>query len=425
MNAMTSSPRSHWADLGRRPRVMLAWEHGRNYGRLSRLLAVARMVEAQGGEPIWVVPRAQREAPELVALSHRRYVAPEIEQQVFAPDFRADSFADVLLSSGFDDAGVLQAAVHAWTRAVESLQPECVVLDYAPAAQLACTLLEQRALQLTNGFDAPPASCPPYARVRPDSELGQRTAQRVAQISATIGRVAQAYAGRRDVTLETILLHPDKVYECVPETDPYGPRDGGLWVGPLGQHRDTLARAWPDDAGPAAPQRVFVHMRAMPGAVELLDALARRGAATLCFWRDAPAAVQARFCGTRVCVVSRPLPLDQVLPQADAVVSYGSTALVCRALLAGKPQLVAPTDFEKLKVAQRLAYSGAGLLWRPADSPAHEAVERLLDHTAMAGIAQGIARRYPPPLLQAQRNRFARDLIGQVEPRALREGPAA
>ncbi len=418
MNAVEPSTRSHWVELGRRPRVILAWEHGRNFGRLSRLLAVARMVEEQGGEPIWVVPRAQRDAPALMALSHRRHVAPEIEQQTFAPDFRADSFADVLLSSGFDDAGVLLAAVHAWTQLIESLQPECVVLDYAPAAQLACTLLDQRALQITNGFDAPPASCPPYARVRPDSELGQRNAARVAQISATIAGVAERYAGQRDVTLETILLHPGKVYECIPETDPYGPRDGGLWVGPLGQHHDTVDVPWPESW--LRPRRVFAHMRTMPGAVELLDELRLTDAVTLCFWREAPDAVLEHFRNTTVRIVRQPLRLDRVLAEADAVVSYGSTALVCRALLAGKPQLVLPTDFEKLKVAQRLAYSGAGALWRASEGSARDAVGRLLNNPLLADIAQQLARRYPPLLLQAQRNRFARDLIGEVEPAALR-----
>ena len=398
---------------------MLAWEHGRNFGRLSRLLAVARMVEQQGGEPIWVVPRSQRDSPALTALPHRRYVAPEIEQQVFAPDFRADSFADLLLSSGFDDDGVLLAAVHGWTQLIESLQPECVALDYAPAAQLACTLLGQRALQITNGFDAPPSSCPPYARVRPDSDLGQRNAARVAQVSATVTRVAERYAGQRHVTLETILLHPGKVYECIPETDPYGPRDGGLWVGPLGQHRDTVDVPWPESW--LRPRRVFAHLRTMPGAEELLDELRLTDAVTLCFWRDAPDAVMERFRNTSVRIVRQPLQLDRVLGEADAVASYGSTALVCRALLAGKPQLVIPTDFEKLKVAQRLAFSGAGTLWRAAEGRACDAVGQLLNNPLLAEIAQQIARRYPPGLLQAQRNRFARDLIGQVEIQALRD----
>ena len=405
--------RSHWAELGRRPRVLLAWEHGRNFGRLSRLLAVARMVEQQGGEPVWVVPRAQRDTPELVALAHRRYTAPEIEQQMFSPGFRADSFADVLMAAGFDDASVLLKAVHAWTRVIESLQPECVVLDYAPAAQLACTLLEQRALQVTNGFDAPPSNCPPYARVRPDSELGLRNAERVQRLSANVSWVAQQYAGRRDVTLETILLYPGKVYECIPETDPYGPRDGGLWVGPLGRHLDTVDVPWPDSW--LTPRRVFAHLRAMPGAVELLDELRLSDAVTLCVWRDAPAEILERFRNTSVRVVRQPVQLDRVLPEADAVVSFGSTALVCRTLLAGKPQLVMPTDFEKLKVAQRLAYSGAGVLWRATEGSARDAVGQLLNQPLMAEIARSIAHRYPPARLQAQRNRFARDLIGQVE----------
>lgn len=80
-----------------------------------------------------------------------------------------------------------------------------------------------------------------------------------------------------------------------------------------------------------------------------------------------------------------------------------------------------PTDFEKLKVAQRLAFSGAGTLWRAAEGRACDAVGQLLNNPVLAEIAQQIAQRYPPGLLQAQRNRFARDLIGQVEIQALRD----
>lgn len=407
----TSTPR--WPAPGSRPRILLAWEHGRNFGRLSRLLQVARMVEQQGGEPVWVVPRSQRDTPALVALSHRRFVSPAIEQQTFAPDFRADSFADVLWSVGFDSPEALLAATHAWAQIIELLEPECVVLDYAPAAQLTSQLLGLRAFQLTNGFDAPSADCPPYARVRPDSTLGQRNAARVAQVSGHIEQVARQHAGSPRSSLAHILMHPRRIFECIPESDPYGPRSDGLWVGPLGAHDDAVDVAWPA-TGPGQ-RRVFAHVRAMAGAAELLDELQRSGAATLCMWRDASDAVLERFRESNVRIVRKPVRLDQLLREADAVVNQGSTALVCQTLLAGKPQLIMPTDFEKLKVAQRVAVSGAGVVWHPAECSARDAVRRLLESPQLAEVARAVAARYPADWFEANRNRFARDLIGQVE----------
>jgi UDP:flavonoid glycosyltransferase YjiC (YdhE family) len=397
----------------RRPRVLLAWEHGRNYGRLSRLLQVARMVEQQGGEPVWVVPRSQRDAPALVSLSHRRLVAPAIEQQVFAPDFRADSFADVLWSVGFDKPEALLIATHAWAQIIELLQPECVVLDYAPAAQLTAQLLGLRAFQLTNGFDAPPSHCPPYARVRVDSALSQRNATRVAQVSAHIEQVGLQHAGRYSSSLQAILAHPSKIYECVPEADPYGPRDDGLCVGPLGTQHDTVDVAWPDSA--QHHRRVFAHLRTTAGASELLDELLLSDAVTLCVWRDAPDEVMARYRNTGVRIVRQPVRLERVLAEADAVVNQGATTLVNQTLLAGKPQLIMPTDFEKLKVAQRVAESGAGALWHPAECGAHEAVRRLLHTPQHAEIARAVAARYPREWLDANANRFARSLMGVIE----------
>ncbi|KQP12308.1 glycosyltransferase [Pseudorhodoferax sp. Leaf267] len=393
--------------------MLLAWEHGRNFGRLSRLLTVARLIEQQGGEPVWVVPRSQRNAPALVSLSHRRFVSPVIEQQIFAPDFRADSFADLLLPVGFDRPDALLEATQAWARIIEQQQPECVLLDYAPVAQLACHVLGLRAFQLTNGFDAPPPDCPPYAGVRADSALAQRNAARVARLSAHIEQVADRFAGRPRSSLEAILRHPRKIFECIPELDPYGPRRQALWLGPLGAPQDTVDVPWPESR--LQHRRVFAQMRSTAGATELLDELRLSDAVTLCVWRDAPDEVMARYRNTGVRIVRQPVRLERVLAEADAVVNQGSTALVCQTLLAGKPQLIMPTDFEKLKVAQCLAATGAGAVWHPIECGAREAIARLLHTPQYAEGARAIAARYPAHWLEANRNRFARGLIGEAE----------
>ncbi|WP_326542175.1 glycosyltransferase [Pseudorhodoferax sp.] len=401
-----------WIAERRRPRVLLAWEHGRNFGRLSRLLAVARMVEQQGGEPVWAVPGSQRNAPALRALSHRRLCSPVLEQQTFGPHFRADSFADVLLGAGFNDARRVEAAVRAWTDIIRAQAPECVVLDYAPAAQLTCQLLGVPAFQLTNGFDAPPPECPPYASVRAESPLGRRTAERAAALSDTIARVGRQLGSPRATSLAHILRHPCRVFECIPEADPYGPRQEGLCIGPLEAQCDTIHAPWPEGW---QRRRVFAHLRTGAGATELLDELQQSDAVTLCVWRDAPDEVLARYRQSSVRVLREPLHLGNVLAQADAVINQGSTALVSRALLAGKPQLILPADFEKLKVAQRVVGSGAAAVWNQAECSAHEAVRRLLHAPALGEAARAVAARYTPGWFQANRNRFARELIGRVE----------
>jgi hypothetical protein len=398
-----------WVVERRRPRVLLAWEHGRNAGRLSRLLVVADMVVQQGGEPVWVVPASQRPAAALLARGDRCWTAPGTIQQVFGPDFRADSFADVLLASGFDTVDAVQSTVDAWADVLSTTMPACVVLDYAPAAQLTCQLLGLPAFQLTNGFDAPPADCPPYAGVRADSPLGRHTAERVQRLSDTIAQVGARFGGPHDSSLAKILDYPRQVFECIPETDPYGPRTGGLWVGPLVAPQDTVDVPWP--AG-VSGRRVFAHLGGRAGASELLDELQRADVATLCYWRDAPDAVLQHYQHGPVRVLREPLHLGRVLVEADAVINQGSTALVSQTLLAGKPQLILPADFEKLKVAQRVAASGAALLWNRAECPAREAVRRLLHVGELAQAARGIAAGYAPDWAQTNRHRLARELIG-------------
>ena len=144
------------------PRVLLAWEHGRNLGHISRLLAVAQLVEEQGGEPVWAVPPAYMQAPQLRGVPHARHAAPVMRQAAPAARQRIDSFAYILLSFGFGDVAVLGEAVRARVQLFETVQPRSVVLDYAPAAQLAAQLLGLRASQISSGFNAPPADCPVF-----------------------------------------------------------------------------------------------------------------------------------------------------------------------------------------------------------------------------------------------------------------------
>lgn len=346
-----------------RPRVLVAWEHGRNFGHVARLTAVAGWLKQAGADIVWALPPGWADAEPFRSGPHRCVPAPSIVPSRAGSQGAAQSFADVLASFGFLDAAALQATVRRWLDLFDRLAVDRIVLDYAPAAQLAALLRGLPALQITNGFDAPPAECPLFGIGMRGPMLERRNARQMAELDRSIAAVAQALGRAAGASLRELLAYPARCYDCIAETDPYGPRADGVYVGPLGQPPETASVPWPE--GAAEAPKVFIYLRAEAQVDRVLAALQRMGALAIVAWPDASAQALAARERAGLRLVNCAVNLREVLPQCAAVVNYGSTTLVCQALLAGKPQMMWPADAEKWLVARRVEQVGAGVAVGP------------------------------------------------------------
>ncbi len=56
-----------------------------------------------------------------------------------------------------------------------------------------------------------------------------------------------------------MLASPLRWYDCIAETDPYGPRHDGVYVGPIGAPQHVVTVPWPsmNEQGP----KVFAYLR--------------------------------------------------------------------------------------------------------------------------------------------------------------------
>lgn len=396
------------------PRVVLAWEHGLHYGHVSRLAAAAEVVERHGGRPVWALPRTRLQKAAFFDPSHERIEAPGAAVHRPSNGTALRSFADVLMHLGFEEVSAMAIRVRRWMRLLEQLAPACVILDCAPAAQLASQLMGLRCFQLTNGFDAPPARCPAFGVDGPPSQAMPLQAAGLAALERNLRRTALLCTGRKEVTVAGFLAYPQKVFDGLFETDPYGPRSLDWCVGPLGAPPHALRLSWPQRSDPDR-KRVLAYMRGTVGAAEALGGLANRGVDCLCVWPGAPARVRARFECSSVQIVPETRSLETLLPQADAVLGYGATNFVCQSLMAGKPQLILPMDLEKRLVADRVAWHGAGIVWhRSAGHGLHDCLDRLLRDDALASAAQDIAAGYAHVPWEARRANWGRAMLGPV-----------
>jgi hypothetical protein len=327
-----------------------------------------------------------------------------------APAFgRAGSFADILLEQGFADPQAVTVAVSQWLRLFESIKPVAILCDYAPVAQLAARLGNIPALQLTNGFDAPPVEFPAFDdRVRGPRGDAARS-EGIERLSETIRRVGRDFGV--ELCLEEFLAWTSKLSDAIPETDPYGARSDFSYAGPFTQSGAMLASCWPL-SGERNPRRAFAYLRGGMGRVGgVLEALRLAGVATCCVWPDATDAALQNYNGTCIQISRAPVNLTAALEQADLVVNYGSGSVLCSAVLAGKAQLMMPTDAEKLMFARRVESQGAGITWMPRMGAVATSVQRLLHDESLAAAASAIAGRYLPAQLIRTRDAAVEALV--------------
>jgi UDP:flavonoid glycosyltransferase YjiC (YdhE family) len=91
------------------------------------------------------------------------------------------------------------------------------------------------------------------------------------------------------------------------------------------------------------------------------------------------------------------LPFDWLMPKVDVLVTNGGYGTVNQALAAGVPIVVAGTTEDKLEIAARVAWSGAGLDLKsdmPGEAALMDAIDALLTAPAYRQTAREISASF-------------------------------
>ncbi|MEP6653258.1 MAG: hypothetical protein ABJA82_07860 [Myxococcales bacterium] len=102
-----------------------------------------------------------------------------------------------------------------------------------------------------------------------------------------------------------------------------------------------------------------------PSTTPILQGWARSKAGGRVFVRWPNAEQRAIVAQSRIQWMEAPVPIQQALDQARLILHHGSMLLSEEALVAGRPQIVAPTYLEHLFTARALALSGLANIIRP------------------------------------------------------------
>ncbi|MFX1679013.1 hypothetical protein PV762_07250 [Mitsuaria sp. CC2] len=336
-------------------RIALAWEQGGNQGHLVRLRRLCDELERAGAAPVWALAPHRRGLAALAGDPRPHVQAPPV---LTRPLGAVLSTADLLVSQGFLDDAYLLASIRAWHALWQRERIAGVVADYAPVAQLAAWAAGLPVLQVTNGFDSPPADLPIFATRFNGEYFVRKNAVTVAALSRSLERVGRIFG--RALSLAVLFDAPDRLLDCVPQADPHGPRSPSAYVGPLGQLPCADEATW---TGRPGMKRAFAYLRGQAAVAAFAAASSGRNWELFCVCPDWTGDTVA--LGEHVRLTRTPVDIASALRDCDAVLNYGSSTLVSQVILAGKPQLMMPPDIEKWTIAATVARHDLGRLVLP------------------------------------------------------------
>jgi len=340
------------------PVAMIGWELGAGEGHLARMVPIVRALRERG----WTVIAAVRDVARARSIlgpvggcaGPGRFVLGQ------APIFlhRAPvsgacaSLGEILSITGFGDAKLIAPVLRAWISLLERFKPDVAISDAAPTLNVAA---RGRAPVVTigNGWTIPPEMDPLPPLLR--EHYGQASAIAAEQ------RICKAFTLASGKRIESAAgtLRGEANFVCTaPPLDPYAD-----------YRSDTLY--WPPEVEipPRAGQRSGPALIYLPKGHPAIDAVL--AAVAVCGDQ-----AQGYFGGSAktgppsVSVASHPLDFAALMPQAPYIIHHGGLGTANYALALGVPQLVLPTDLEKMLIGRGVERVSAGLTARPDRSAA-------------------------------------------------------
>ena len=392
-------------------RILLAWELGANYGHLLQLAAVAERLRA-AGHGVLIAVRDLTGAAEVLGARGLTFVqAPIFDRRQRAPAPPVNH-AEMLALAGYSDEPTARGLVSGWVALARMFRADAIVADHSPGALVAARVLALPQAQIGTGFEIPPLASP-MPSIRPWEQIpDERLRRSERQLLRRVNRILRSFRSREFDTLADWFRTGARTYTTFPELDPFGPRPGERYIGPIYEYESGEPAPWPKGEEP----RIFAYLRGdVPGAASILKALSTAAARTLCVLPGKqPAATKALESGA-LKIASRPVQLKSVLPDADLALVYGGHGVVCAALAAGVPLLVAPHTVEQYLHARRVEAGGAGALIgkdRRVETVLGCITKALRDDGLRAGARQFAARHaaFQPARAAAE----AAEIIGAV-----------
>jgi len=377
-------------------RVLLAWEIGAGYGHVQKFRPLAQALQAKGMQPVAVV-RDLAAASEVLS----PYDVPVLQAPMLGFDPKilkgrdVNNYADILLIQGYGNTKFLSGVIDGWCSLIELIKPELIVADFAPSATLAATITGVNKLfygvpYVTPSKSSPHPSLRPWLNV-PKSQLKASEKRVVNTINVVLRR-----KGTPAIQGLSELFDTNEIYHCgLPEFDPYGPRDGCIYTGPLGGFENAATPQWAKGEG----KKILAYLHAdHPQLSNLIKICRINDLRLLIYVPGYSGKDHLNVVDDSVRFSSGPIDFQRGLTQANLVISGGAATLT-HALLNGRPILAFPMQLEQRLFAYHAKQLGVGEAVSPWSKP--DMLEGLLlaalNSTRLLNNAQAFSESHQLP----------------------------
>lgn len=330
-------------------RLLFCWELGANFGHLSAISAMRPALEAAGCELAFAVANLKA-AREMLGPGARIYQAPVWPRYAHQGGrIGLASFADVLTLVGFGDADNLAAVTDAWLALFALADPEVLIADHSPAAQIAANVAHLKLVTIGTGFTSPPLEFPEFPPLRADIAPAMPERQLLKTANAVLARHGLS---PRAQTLPELFRADARIVIGLPELDPYRSFRREEMMAPPGGFPAI---------GPAEPIRLFAYLGA---ELPLFESRVQ----SLC---DLPIPVEIYIRGANPMLLEfirlrgktphlTPANMVEVIERSTHIVSQGGAMTASMAMAGGRPHLMLPLHDETRLNAGLVTRAGAG-----------------------------------------------------------------
>ncbi|WP_156377388.1 MULTISPECIES: glycosyltransferase [unclassified Sphingopyxis] len=255
------------------------------------------------------------------------------------------SLADVFAQIGFADGQIWRPVIRAWRRLLDEAVPDVVLSDFAPSLNVVATG-HCRLFVIGNGWTVPPEGVlPTFENILNDASTSEVSDHIVEALEI-------ASDGRSRLSTFSDLLRGDANFVCtLPQLDPYRLQRAGEHYWPV-----EISKPGPVPVG--TRDLIAVYLPEEHPALSLVQTVAEQ----LPWKFRAYVGDTNRVSTERLLFASEPLNLSELLPSARLAVHHGGLGMANWCLINRVPQLIFPTDMEKLLVGRGIENANAGLI---------------------------------------------------------------
>lgn len=377
-------------------RVLFVWEVGADYGHLMRLAVLGRELARRGHTPVLAL-RSLTHVQDLLADAPFTVLQAPLWTGAVSGLPPPLGPAETLLRIGFLHPSALAGLVRAWRALVGLVQPDLLVLDFAPTALLATRGLCLPRVLLGDTFALPPRQVPlpAYRWWRPEPALRLAEPERHALDGAN---AVLAQLGEPPLARLADLYDADETIATAhAEFDQYPGRDAAAerlhYWGVLPGLDTGVAPDWPRVEGP----RVFAYLKPRSRDFDaVLDALKALPVSVALHAPGLSLAAQRRHLAANLHFHAQPLRMADVLREAAFGLCHAGANTTQALVTAGIPALLLPEHVEQMMTARRAAEAGAALVVDHEKPPPQfkRLLQRLLTEPGFTAAARAVQARH-------------------------------